>query len=585
MMRNDANGCRFPRHSRRALLSLVLLLVFGSYLPGTAHGKDKPVVLNLALFDANPDYTGGVFLPVRTDTAASLAPLTSDAWSAAARPVRRVAADGVTLLLLRAELPRGYRGPVKFRIEGSSDPGSLWRVDDRKVTDNSAAGGARDDDPPGHKHQLSVQAVRIGNESFAFALYRAPRDFDPDGGPATAALREREAHVRVQLPGKPGHGETARTLAIVRPLVIFIHGTWGSAATWQNFPLWQNSANEMRNFQFDSAVTLPFAATRVSFDDFLDASGPVVETAQLVLPRIVAALKEWRQATGSAGTQADVITHSFGGFVTRMVAQTQPDPDPLTPDGNHNFRAAANWGHGLIHKLITLAATHRGSAEANHLAYLNHFGHTPGALRELADFFTHNPIDNGAVRDQMVLSPALRSLEETRVPGHSIAGSGLVRLDDTTSYAASLLFLQSFDVPNGPYQSAGSVTRDGNPDWCAFNRLSNYIFNLDYNTPPLGPEPDCDLVPNYDLTVSEWSSRGLMPRSAFSNVFDINPALVGRLNHLQLHESADVSDRIVFLLRQPTTSRYFAFFPAVMSIAPTPLEERFSTFDPAWLYE
>jgi hypothetical protein len=576
---------------RLALSSLLLLLLIsvGLLAPGpalSAQGKAKAEPLALAIFDANSEYTSSVFLPLPSETAVALAPLTTQDWNAGARPVSKVAADGVTLLLLRARLPDGYRGPVQFRIDGSpGDPGSLWRVDERKLLDVSARGGARDRDPPGHKNLLTVHAVPIGGASYAFALYRAPRDFDAERGADTASVRERTAEIRVQTPGKPGSGEIVESLAVVRPLVIHIHGTWGSPATWENFPLWKDSANEVRNFQFDAGVALPFYAHRVNFNDFLAAAGPVVETAQLVLPRIQAALKTWREATGIAGTQADVITHSFGGFVTRMVVQTQPDPNPLTPDAGHNFRSATNWGHGSIHKLVTLAATHRGSADANHSAYLNHFGKTAGALRHDA-IAEGVPIDNGAVRDQMILSPALRALQETRVPGHAIAGSGLVRFDP--NYLFELAILANYDIPEGPYAKPLSLgSGDDTPNFCAFNQLTNYLFSLDYHTPPLGPEPNCDLVPDYDLTVSEWSSRGLMPDRAFSNVFDIDPtgSLVGQLNHTQLHDSQAVADRVAFLLRQPTTSRYFAFFPAVMAIPPTDLEQRFSEYDPAWLEE
>jgi len=80
-------------------------------------------------------------------------------------------------------------------------------------------------------------------------------------------------------------------------------------------------------------------------------------------------------------------------------------------------------------------------------------------------------------------------------------------------------------------------------------------------------------------------SRGLMPRRAFTNVFD-QGVLPGNLNHIQMLDSqaTAVSDRVVFLLYQPTTGLFFAYFPAVMSVSPTPLERRFSEeYEPAWL--
>jgi hypothetical protein len=44
-----------------------------------------------------------------------------------------------------------------------------------------------------------------------------------------------------------------------------------------------------------------------------------------------------------------------------------------------------------------------------------------------------------------------------------------------------------------------------------------------------------------------------------------------------------VSNRIVFLLRQATTSTYFSYFPAVAAAPPTPLERRFTQeYASAW---
>ena len=90
----------------------------------------------------------------------------------------------------------------------------------------------------------------------------------------------------------------------------------------------------------------------------------------------------------------------------RLVAQgaVSTDPgNPLTVEAN-NFRCARNWGHGMMHKFISVAATHRGSDSGNHLGVLNHSGLHRGWLRRAAEF-QDAPFDKGAVEDQMVLSP------------------------------------------------------------------------------------------------------------------------------------------------------------------------------------
>ena len=584
------------RRSASAVVLLVLLAAgFGAAgtaaargSSGSGVGTSRPV----RLFDANIRYTSGVFLPLATYTSTSVQPLTTDAWTSAARSATRIAADGVTLILIRAELALNNTLPVTFLLVPDStgaDPGCLWAVDDPNVVDSSSQGGTIDAQGPPPPTALSVTSVVVNGRRYAFVLYRAPRNFD--GASTAAQLASRSASL-VMLGLSAAQPVTVATLTIVRPLVVFLHGTFADNDTWASFPLWQNSANEMSNFQ-PSATTLPFAADRISFNWIWNGTGGVVENAQTILPQLVRAVRDWREATGAAATQADVVTHSFGGFIARQVVQTQPDPNPLTLAGLANFRAATNWGRGSIHKLVTLAATHRGSAASNASAFLNQNGSSKGETRGLA-CLAGEYIDQGAVRDQMVLSAALNSLGQTRVPGHALVGSGRALQDPSGFYkseddhVATLL-----DKSTGPYAKAYS---DPN---CPYDAIDNYTFNLNKNVPPFsGSGATCSVTPNYDLVVSAYSSQGLMPAGATTTPTDLENAsglsLIGALNHSALHDPTfgstaivgAVSNRVVFLLQQPTAGTFFSQFPAVASVAPTALEQQFSDvtqFDPAWL--
>jgi len=577
-----------------SIVVLLVLLAAGLAGAGTAVARGSSVLgfgtsRSVRLFDANIQYTSGVFLPLATYTPTSVQPLTTDAWTSAARSVSGVGADGATLILIRAQLAPNNTLPVTFLLvpdRTGADPGSLWAIDDQSVVDVSSAGGTIDGQagPPA----LSVNSVVVNGRRYAFLLYRAPRNFD---GASTAQLASRSASL-VMTGFSSTQPVTVATLTIVRPLVVFVHGTFADNDTWVSFPLWHDSANEMSNFQ-PSASMLPFAADRISFNWIWNSTGGVVDNAQTILPQLVRAVHDWRQATGTAATQADVVTHSFGGFIARQVVQTQPDPNPLTPAGLANFRAAINWGHGSMHKLVTLAATHRGSAASNASAFLNQNGASTGRARGLA-CLAGEYIDQGAVRDQMVLSAALNALGQTRVPGHAVVGSGRALLDPSGFYktedndVATLL-----DKSNGPYATAYS-----DPS-CPYDAIDNYTFNLDKNVPPFtGSGAACSETPNYDLVVSAYSSQGLMPAGATTLPTDLENAsglaLIGKLNHSALHDptfgSAEivgaVSNRVMFLLRQPTAGTFFSQFPAVASVAPTSLEQQFSDvtrFDPAWL--
>lgn len=328
----------------RSLTSIVLALfvMFGAASGAAARGVPPPGPGEaFQLFDANIRYTSGVFVPLGAYAPATVGPFITDAWTHAARTVSRVAADGVTLILVRAQLPLSDDGQTVTLSLVSDlpgvDPGSLWAIDDQGVVDVSAQGGAIDGPPGPPRTTLTVHSfVFPGRGRYAFFLYRAPRNFD---GGATGQLASRAAKLVTA-----GPGSQRITFTIVRPLVVFVHGTFADNDTWAGFPVWQDSANELNGFQPPSSGTLPFAAGRISFHWIWNSTGGVVENAQTVLPQLVRAVGDWRTATGAAGTQADVVTHSFGGFVARQVVQTQPDPAPLTLAGLQNFRATVNWG-------------------------------------------------------------------------------------------------------------------------------------------------------------------------------------------------------------------------------------------------
>jgi hypothetical protein len=459
-----------------------------------------------------------------------------------------------------------------------ANPGTLWSIDDARVIDPAALGGLIDVTGFARKRTLYLQSVLVGSHRFAFVLYRAPRNFD---GPteSTAELPSRT----VRISAHAADFTAVETVTVVRPLVVLIHGTNADNDAWLPFPLWRDSANEVHGF---APGALPFQATRISFSWIWNAMGGVHDSAAIILPQLVTAIRDWREATGTAATQADVITHSFGGVVARQVVQTQPDSHPLSGRPLGNFRAAENWGHGSMHKLITLAAPHRGAASANATARLNGDGLVPGVLRSLA-CSAGTYIDRGALRDQMVLSPALRALGDTRVPGHAIAGSGRAVLDPTGTTADALRTLVFLDRFGGPYRKAAAAN-DGR---CSLDTLANYVFNLSPHVPEVtGSGATCSVAPNYDLVVSSDSSLGLMPPSASTTAADLG--LAGLLNHSALHDPAFgsahivslVSDRVVFLLRQATTSDAFSHFPAVASVPPSVLEDAFTTeFSPEWL--
>jgi hypothetical protein len=134
-----------------------------------------------------------------------------------------VAADGVTEALVR--IPSGNVGDqIALTIQNftsADEMGALGNPGDTQFTQSN----------------LSVTAVATTNGPMAFAIYRAPADFVRDSAPQDASERFRIANV--QLQGAPINSTTALTvtepIAIVRPLVVLVHGLWGSPSAWDNF--------------------------------------------------------------------------------------------------------------------------------------------------------------------------------------------------------------------------------------------------------------------------------------------------------------------------------------------------------------
>ncbi len=557
--------------------------------------------LATSFVDANPFYLPDVTIP---DPGALKAILARDWTNGPSRTVTRIAAEGVSLLLLRTNVDSPKAASVRYDLvapDGSTAAvGGLTDVTDVSLFDKSSTGGARDASGDGAQtFKAAVQTV--GKDRFAYALYRAPRDFDGDLA-ETGAVGTRTITVRATAVDKKGKDLRAtedETLTVVRPLVVLQHGTFDSPAGWKNFPLWKLGGNADADFVVPPGG-YPFQIERTSFAGVSSAAGHAIPSAMVALRDFERRLQHWADATKTAAAQADVVTHSYGGVVMRLVAQgaVSTDPDnPLTVEQS-NFRSARNWGHGLMHKFVSIAATHRGSDTGNHLAVLNHSGVIRGLIRDIAAS-QDAAIDEGAVEDQMVLSPLLRTLAETPVPCHALVGSGLCEYN--AFYANRYSKLWDADNFGGPYSAVGKLyNSDKSMNLANFRKISNYAYNLDYYV----LRDDTLQDPNYDLTVSSYSMKGLMPRGNYSDHTDIESAggfatgdLVGHLTHgdeINIGASGDagptyaVTARVLQLLHAPTTSPLFAHFPAASSVPPTPLENTLSvasSFDPAWLLE
>lgn len=550
------------------------------------------------------------------------------------RQVQAVAADGVSLLLLRMTIPESLEGKVTFTLDDSSEDasgplGTLWQVDDVTLKSLAEEKGNCDLEAPAGETTLSVEPILHDGKTFAFALYRAPRNFDSDGSASVGALSpDRVRSITIQADFSPlASSERDRvvkqkTIHVVRTPVLLVHGTWDGPSGWDSCPLWKGSANKENGF-LPQDPDYPFTVFRLDYE--LNNAGRLETNARLILPQIEYAIGQFRTCgafrdTGIyrvAATQADIVTHSYGGPIVRKAAQLQSYPVDSYPanisftDGR-SFRTTYNWGYGYIHKLVTLSGTHKGSQMAPHTARVNAL--SGGKIKKIAIqrsttgypiawpiFISENRIDCGALADQNVVSPALKSLMEATYPSHAVVGSGLFEHSVPGNTSTFLLPLESapfatfwwlmlgnpldsspeaLEKRNGPY-CLGSGSVNPYEDLTTARRLVNYVFNLDHekgaqpNIVDLSPWPEGD-GPNYDLTVRLSSMRGGLEDDAVTDVRHLNASdaltdgFVGQLTHLTVIGDREVAQklglRIAFLLRQPTVSKYFGRFPAVTTL-------------------
>jgi hypothetical protein len=102
------------------------------------------------------------------------------------------------------------------------------------LRDTSAAGGQRDQESLEPK-ELVAPAYPVNGRRYAFALYRSPRNFETGG---SGNFVERSIDVLVCVPGRLGGGydhTVRKTIRIIRPLVLFLHGTFSDRSTWEYF--------------------------------------------------------------------------------------------------------------------------------------------------------------------------------------------------------------------------------------------------------------------------------------------------------------------------------------------------------------
>jgi hypothetical protein len=263
------------------------------------------------------------------------------------RPVVGVAADGVAQLVVRIPACKVGENIIVTVLDDSHNPSDS--------PDND--GGIS---MPGQiVFQPSVIATAEGTDSQPIGViaYRSPIDFSRDGHPNDTSALARYIFLQITLDSLPNQ-PIIQQVKIVRAPVAMVHGIWGDDSTWNEFGALKND-----NRFFTSIASYAELITIIDSDpQYADLSSVTTSSlgfnfnAPTVLSELYNSIATFAKAKQVASVQADIIAHSMGGNIVRIL--------PLL---GLSFFSPPTYSSGVIHKLISLDTPHFGTPLAGQL--------------------------------------------------------------------------------------------------------------------------------------------------------------------------------------------------------------------------
>ena len=388
--------------------------------------QPKEKIASVSVFDANPLFLGGKLVENVPTAGAKPVETAQSLLAVAKTPRKGAAADGVSKLLLVGE----FTGPGRATFQPKSDA-------DGTVIHVSALGNNK--------------TVKIDeNKHIVMAVYTPPAALGGTGQMPGNGRPERTIELDVLYYPESGSvvkGKESLTLAA--PPVLLVHGTFDSPEN-----CWERTADgEAQDGRVlgtasmaDSLRSLGLQVFLVDYESSNGSSWNDKKCSFADNRRVLGenpggireAIKAYRQQEQLACTQVDVVGHSLGGLIPRLWASDHYNPAQANEPGK-GYRRAENFDRGDIHRLITIATTHRGSDVSEFMVELkNHdkkntvipLFNAASRVAIFSDWFTGTS-DTAAVKDQFPHYPeqpneALLKIGATKVPAHAIVCSSRV---------------------------------------------------------------------------------------------------------------------------------------------------------------
>ena len=171
----------------------------------------------------------------------------------------------------------------------------------------------------------------------AFAIFQTPIDFSRASG-QDDALAQRK--IKIQVSDSSNNVLATNSLTLLRPPLLLVHGIWSDPSPWNQF------VSTLR-----PSLSLPLTSVYyIDYSGLNHAGASINSNTSLALGQTIQNLQGFKQANNAAAAQFDVIAHSMGGLISDQM-----------PEMKSLFNSQQTFGHGYIHKLITIDTPYVGS--------------------------------------------------------------------------------------------------------------------------------------------------------------------------------------------------------------------------------
>ena len=328
----------------------------------------------------------------------------------ATRGVERtgVIADGVTQLVLEAAV--GAPGRVRFILDDDDSPVNSPPPGTSVGTITPLGGGA-----PQTTLTVPVTVLADGRY-FAHAVYTAPQEFirtAADNALATRPVRVRSTFIDAT---NAEYAMPPRALDLYRVPVLYVHGMWGEATSFEwpvlNDPRWiihRADYSGTNNVSFFKNVGMA--------------------------PRVIAELRKEIHDKGIAGTRFFVFAHSMGAVLFKIY---------MSGTGA-SYARSDNFFAGDVYALVSVDAPFFGSYFAPFVGFIQTSSPT-GSLFTSTMRSLGLAVDRGCMQSLDPASPDILGIPATGGTFHAIVGWGGGEMRDTgVEFAGSnkLALLQS----------------------------------------------------------------------------------------------------------------------------------------------